>query len=93
MFGEYVKSLRAAAQIESEMTERILKSSISILEAFNDVRNNQSVAHDNSMLNHNEAQLIVHHVIDVLRFVRDIEDRLRRREEAQGTAAGDDKAL
>jgi hypothetical protein len=28
------------------MAMRILKSSISILEAFNDVRNNQSLAHD-----------------------------------------------
>lgn len=35
VFGEYVKALRAAGLIESDMTERILKSSISIMEAFN----------------------------------------------------------
>jgi hypothetical protein len=29
------------------MTERILKSSISVLDFFNDVRNNKSLAHDN----------------------------------------------
>lgn len=39
LFGEYVKKLKAEGYIESKMTERILKSSISILEAFNDVRN------------------------------------------------------
>jgi hypothetical protein len=87
LFGEYVKSLRGAGQIESEMTERILKSSISVLESFNDVRNNQSLAYDNVLLDHNEALLIFHHVIDLLRFVKELEDRLRRREEAQGTGA------
>lgn len=41
IFGEYVKRLRDAGLLESLMTERILKSSISVLEAFNDVRNNK----------------------------------------------------
>ena len=42
-----MKRLKVEGQIDSEMTERILKSSIPVLEAFNDVRNNQSFAHDN----------------------------------------------
>src|SRR5205823_7529863 len=46
IFGEYVKALRGAGLIESEMTERILKSSISTMEAFNRVRNDASLAHD-----------------------------------------------
>ncbi|MHA3061089.1 hypothetical protein ACX1N5_02045, partial [Acinetobacter sp. ANC 4636] len=45
LMGEYIKAKRGV--LESEMSERILKSNISILEAFNDVRNNQSLAHDN----------------------------------------------
>ncbi|WP_314973383.1 abortive infection family protein [Comamonas testosteroni] len=32
------------------MAERILKSSISVLESFNDVRNNKSLAHDKAVL-------------------------------------------
>src|SRR3989344_4230978 len=40
LFGGYVKFLKENNLIESEMTERILKSSISVLEAFNGVRNN-----------------------------------------------------
>jgi hypothetical protein len=36
LFGEYVKELRRGGHLESEMTDRILKSSISVLEAFND---------------------------------------------------------
>ena len=49
LFGEYVKALRAANLIESEMTERILKSSISVLEAFSAVRNDKSLAHPNAL--------------------------------------------
>lgn len=52
LFGEYVKRLREGGHLESEMTARILKSAISVLEAFNEVRNNQSLAHDNPILNH-----------------------------------------
>ena len=37
---------------ESEMADRILKSSISIFEPFNDVRNNRSLARDNPILNY-----------------------------------------
>ena len=40
------------------MTELNLKSSISVLEAFNDVRNNKSLAHDNPILNYAEESLL-----------------------------------
>ena len=55
LFGEYVKALRDQGYIESSMTERILKASISILEAFNHVRNDQSLAHDNPILNYTKC--------------------------------------
>lgn len=58
LFGMYVKLLRREGEIESEMTERILKSSISILESFNRVRNERSLAHDNPLLGHSEALLV-----------------------------------
>jgi hypothetical protein len=77
LFGEYVKLLRGAGHIESEMTERILKSSISTLEAFNHVRNQQSLAHDNPLLNYDEALLIFNHVASSIRFLRSLESRLK----------------
>ncbi len=86
LFGEYVKQLKAAGHIESEMTERILKSSISTLEAFNDVRNNRSLAHDNPLLGYDEALLIFNHVAASIRFLRDLETRLKRRELATAPA-------
>lgn len=73
LFGGYVKKIVKEGLIESEMTERILKSSISVLEAFNGVRNNQSFAHDNIILNYNESILIFNNVSNVIRFLETIE--------------------
>ena len=73
LFGGYVKEIVNKGFIESEMTQRILKSSISVLEAFNGVRNNQSFAHDNQILNYNESILIFNNVSNVIRFLETIE--------------------
>jgi abortive infection Abi-like protein len=79
LFGEYVKRLRDDGHIESEMAERILRSSISTLQAFNDVRNNRSLAHDNPMLHYDEALLIFNHVASSIRYLRSLESRVRTR--------------
>lgn len=50
------------------MLERILKSNISILEAFNEVRNNQSLAHDNTPLNKSESKFIFNSVVNAIKF-------------------------
>lgn len=44
LMGEYIKHIKKDKLIESKMTESILKSSISVLDKFNYVRNNQSYA-------------------------------------------------
>jgi hypothetical protein len=77
LFGEYVKRLRELGLVESEMSARILKSGISTLEAFNDVRNTRSLAHDNPILGYEEALLIFNHVASSVRFLRSIERRAR----------------
>lgn len=87
LLGEYIKRLRDSGHIESEMTSRILKSSISTLEAFNDVRNNRSLAHDNPILNYEEALLIFNHVASSIRFVKGIEERIDREQKAAAAAA------
>jgi hypothetical protein len=76
MFGEYIKALRKGGYLESEMTERILKSSISVLEAFNDVRNNKSLAHDNPTLNYEESLLIFNHIAASIRFIKAVESKI-----------------
>lgn len=91
LFGEYVKYLRCNNIIKSQMTERILKSSISILEAFNDVRNNQSFAHDNPILNYSESILIFNNVSGAIKFIESIEEEnLEATDEGQVEAAWDE---
>jgi hypothetical protein len=70
LMGEYVKK---RPPLESEMSERILKSTISIFQSFNDVRNDRSLAHDNPLLARSEAYLIVGHILGVIRFLSTIE--------------------
>ncbi len=82
VFGEYVKQLKKDGHLQSEMTARILKSSISTLEAFNDVRNNRSLAHDNPILGYEEALLIFNHVAASLRFLRSIDATAQESERA-----------
>lgn len=83
IFGEYVKFLKNRGFIESEMTERILKSTISIFEAFNRVRNDQSLAHDNPMLKYEESILILNNVATSIRFLKSVERKIdARRSEA-----------
>lgn len=77
VFGEYVKALRDGGHLESHITERILKSSISVLEAFNDVRNNKSLAHDNPILNYEESLLIFNHVASSVRFIKALDTKIK----------------
>ena len=82
IFGEYVKALREGGHLESVMAERILKSSISVLEAFSDVRNNKSLAHDNPILNYEESLLIFNHVAASVRFIKSLELKIKAKASA-----------
>jgi hypothetical protein len=83
VFGEYVKTLRVHGHLESAMTERILKSSISVLESFNEVRNNKSLAHDNPILNYDESLLIFNHVASSIRFIKSLEAKIKNKIQAK----------
>lgn len=76
LFGEYVRLLHERGQLESGMARQILRSTIKTFEEFNHVRNTQSLAHDNKVLNHEEALLIFRHVTASISFIRDLEARL-----------------
>ena len=83
LYGQYVKYLRNNGLIESEMTERILKTFISLLERFNYVRNEESFAHDNPVLNHNESELVISGVMLALRFLRSLEEEPEETDDEQ----------
>ena len=68
--GKYVKAVKAERHL-TEMSERIIKSSISAFEAMNDIRNNKSLAHDReTLVPMNEAKFIYDSVTAVLRFLK-----------------------
>jgi len=71
LWGSYIKILNSKGVIKSEMVSIILKPKIA--ESFNDVRNNQSLAHDNEFLNPNESRLVFNHLTNILRFITAIE--------------------
>ena len=73
VLGEYIKIMKADGLIESEMTEHILKSCIKTLDKFNYVRNNQSLAHDNSILSFDESIYIFRHVCALVRLIQSLE--------------------
>jgi hypothetical protein len=50
-----------------------MKSCVAIFQLYNDVRNNDSFAHDNDVLDKDEARFIFDTVIAMLRFVRAVE--------------------
>lgn len=75
LFGELRKSLKARGLFQSAITERIFKVSASVLDSFNDVRNNQSLAHDNPLVSKHEAHLILNHVTGLLRFLWEVVDK------------------
>lgn len=76
LFGKYVKFIVNTNKIESKMAERILKYSISVLDAFNDIRNNKSFAHDNPILNYPESVLIFNNVTNSIKFIETVEDKI-----------------
>ena len=74
--GEVVKVINIH---QSEMTIKILRSSLSVLDNFNKVRNEQSLAHDNDILENNEARLIVEWIIGLLNFFDECFERYKNK--------------
>ncbi len=71
-FGRYRKCLESEQKLH-EFTSRALKSFISLLEAFNDLRNNHSLAHDNQLLEPLEARFIFSSISAILVMLRALE--------------------
>jgi len=68
--GRYVKLLTAQRN-PTEMSERIVKSSISVFESFNTIRNNKSLAHDNPhLIQSDEARFIFDSVAALLGYIK-----------------------
>ena len=71
-FGKYRRCLLDETDLQ-EISDLAMKSAISVLEKFNDVRNNRSFAHDSVILGHHEARYVFDIVTALLRFIRSYE--------------------
>lgn len=74
IFSEYVKTISAKGKLQSDMSQQVMKMSVTALDKFNHVRNNQSLAHPNEVLNHEEALLIFNYVAATVRFLGTLEE-------------------
>jgi hypothetical protein len=81
VFGKYTKWLRDKGYFQTEMTSKIMGSYVQILEKFNQVRNDKSLAHDNPILSLRESVFIFQSVCNIVKFVDDIEQDIMRAEE------------
>lgn len=73
--AKYVRVLRDQRNL-NPMSERIVKSSISIFEAMNPIRNDNSLAHDNkNLVEMEEARFIFDSVTAFLRYSKAIDGR------------------
>ena len=70
--GKYVKALGQERELR-DVTAQIIKNSIGIFDKFNHVRNNQSLAHDNELIEPTEARYIYDAITAFLRFLKSVE--------------------
>ncbi len=89
IFGKYVRFLTDQGLLESEMSRRILKTSISNLDSFNEVRNNRSFAHDNPILNYEESVLVFNSISSMVKFLEAVETKISENAEEKKTDWGD----
>jgi len=66
--GRYFNPIRKAGV--RPITDKIMRSSIEILELFNGIRNNESLAHDNKLVDSAEARYIFDSIVSMLRFLK-----------------------
>ena len=59
---------------KSEFSKKALKMSISLFDSYNAVRNDNSYAHDNDLLNKSEAKYVIRILSDTISFINEIEN-------------------
>lgn len=80
LVGKLVKWYHDNNVFQSEFPYIAIKYSISIFEKFNAVRNNSSSAHDNELLNKEEAFYVINIVTETLSYIDKLEKHLKEKE-------------
>lgn len=91
LVGMLAKQYDAYHLFESDFVNAALKSSISIFDKFNAIRNMHSFAHDNDILNKIEAEYVVKAIANSLCFIDKIENY--RKDKVKNTSMLDNAAV
>ena len=75
LVGMLTKHYKKNNVFQSEFAEQALKSSISLFDTYNKIRNEHSYAHDNTILNNEEAILVVKIMAATISFVDELENK------------------
>ena len=70
--ARYLNPLRQSGRVRP-ISDKIMKSTVQVFQEFNHVRNNESLAHDNKLVDPAEARFIFDAVVNMLRFLKSIE--------------------
>lgn len=70
--GRYINHLRQEEKI-SKYSEKIAKSVVNVMEQFNHIRNNNSLAHDNEILSLAEGSYVFETILSLLRFIKSLD--------------------
>jgi hypothetical protein len=79
--GMLAKFYAQHPMVQSEFSVSAIKSSISLFDKYNTIRNQQSYAHDNKVLEKMEADYIVKVVAATLSFIDNLEKQIHKRVE------------
>ena len=72
--GMLAKHYQKSAAFQSDFSEQAIKTSISLFDKDNGIRNDQSFAHDNEILNNAEAMLAVKIMTATISFIYEFEE-------------------
>jgi len=73
--GMLAKHYQKAGSFQSDFSEQALKTSISLFDKYNGIRNDQSYAHDNEILNNSEAMFAVKIMTATVSFIYEHEEK------------------
>jgi hypothetical protein len=71
-FGKYVKTLDQKRTLR-DLTQQILKNGNGVFDKLNHLRNSQSLAHDNVLVDAAEPRVIYDSITAILQFIKTVE--------------------
>lgn len=76
LLGMLIKYYKTDGKVTSDFSITALRMGISIFEKFNTIRNDQSFAHDNTILNKNESEFVLKTISNLLVFISKEEEEI-----------------